>query len=122
MRIDPAAGELFHHFGAMELVNGDSEGAVNRFFRDLLLWAGKKPHVTCSDNRVIARLQTSDSAAYLWLVNSQRHSITTEVTVSDNWGPYRKCDSLRGEDVDFQSGRHVSAVVPARDVTVVRLT
>jgi hypothetical protein len=39
MRIDPAAGDLFHHFRAMELVNGDSQGSVDGFFRALFgIW------------------------------------------------------------------------------------
>lgn len=39
MRIDPATGELFHHFKAMEIVNGDSRGAQNGFFNnDIGVW------------------------------------------------------------------------------------
>jgi beta-galactosidase len=95
---------------------------MNRFFTDLLPWADKTQHLKNSDNRVIARIQKSDRATYLWLVNSLHEAIETEVILSRSWGPYQRARSICGEKVKLKSDRLITTSIPPRSVVIVLLT
>jgi beta-galactosidase len=98
------------------------DGDMNRFFTDLLPWAGRTAHLSSSDNRVIARLHKSSKATYLWLVNSVRRAIETEITLSSAWGPFRNCQPVRGDKTSISAGRRIKVTVSDRDVLVLKLT
>lgn len=45
---------------------------LKAFFRDLLVWAGRRPGISCSNAQVQARLHSDGERAFLWLVNPER--------------------------------------------------
>jgi len=110
----------FPGYGYARRQNND----MNRFFAGIPAWAAVEANVRSTDNRVIARLQKSNAAIYLWLVNSLREPIKIRVTLSDNWGPYQHAAPIRGhgQKADLQGSRTIATVIPARDVVIISLT
>ena len=51
------------------------------FFAGLPKWCGIPQSVTVADSRLKARLQKSEKATYLWLVNSEKEAIATTVAL-----------------------------------------
>jgi beta-galactosidase len=95
---------------------------MNRFFSDLIRWAGKTQHVTCSESGIIARIHRSENATYLWVVNSNRKPITTEITTSCHWETYNNLEVIRGPKAGLRDNGRIDATIPARDVLIVKLT
>ncbi|MFZ5828519.1 MAG: hypothetical protein ACOY3P_00445, partial [Planctomycetota bacterium] len=93
---------------------------MNRFFRDLIRWAGETPHVTSSDRRIIARFHAGQNASYLWAVNCDREAIRTELALSERWARTGEAAAVRGPKVELLGDRRIQATIPARDVLIVR--
>jgi beta-galactosidase len=90
------------------------------FFADVLAWAGKTQHVTCSEPRAKARLHAGDGGVYLWVANPTRQPLPVRLTLSDSWGPYSSSESLWGSEAKA-SGRTVILTAGARDIAVIAL-
>lgn len=58
-----------------------SEANNLAYFADVLDWAGRKPRVTLSDNRLQARLHEDGDRQVLWLLNPTREALTVSVDV-----------------------------------------
>jgi beta-galactosidase len=97
------------------------DGKTKRFFADLLKWAEKTPHITSSDLRIIARLQTDGAARFVWVVNSERKDIEAELTLSTQWGPVESCRVHAGDVRPKVKGRVIALTVPARTVAILEL-
>jgi beta-galactosidase len=104
-----------------------SEG-TRQFFRGLLSWAGKKPHVSVDREGITARLHNGAGGTYLWVLNPLREPQEVRVELSNAWGPFRTGELLwRPEGMDARGapeidGRRVRLFLGARDGTVVRLS
>ena len=85
-----------------------------------LAFAGKSPHVRCSDPRVKARLHDGPGGAYLWVANPTRHPLPVRLELSAAWGPYASCLSLWGAEASV-GGRFITLTAPARDAAVLAL-
>lgn len=90
------------------------------FFADALAFAGRQPHVRCSEPRVTARLHDGDGGTYLWVANPTREPLHARLELSEAWGPFASGRVLRGPEVAVD-GRSVSLAAPARDVAVIGL-
>ena len=89
------------------------------FFRDLISWGGKQPHVRCKDDRLICRIHQSDNHRFLWVVNSTRKTLSAQLTLSDEHPQIRSTRSLLNGTVKQVSQRTLAITAPARDVVVV---
>jgi beta-galactosidase len=96
-------------------------GDAATFFRDLLAWAGKTPHVQSSDPALTARLHDGEGGTYLWVTNPTHEPRTAVLTLSDKCGPYAAGALLWGEHSPAVAGRSITLAVEARDAAVVRL-
>jgi beta-galactosidase len=95
---------------------------TKRFFAEILPWAGNTQNLKSSDPRIIARLHAGDSGAtYLWVVNSYREDIPTDLTFSEAWGPFSQGQVFLGETHPTIDGRRIKVTVPARDGLVMEL-
>lgn len=91
------------------------------FFRDLLAWAGKAPHVQTDDPHLTARLHDGDGGTYLWVTNPTRVQRSATFTLSERWGPCGGGTAVWGSHPPTVAGRSVTVTVGARDAVVVRL-
>ena len=85
-----------------------------------LAFAGKSPHVRCSDPRVKARLHDGPGGAYLWVANPTRHPLPVRLELSAAWGPFSSCHSLWGGEAAIDE-RLITLTAPGRDVGVLAL-
>jgi beta-galactosidase len=90
------------------------------FFAELMDWAGREQHVTCSEARVKARLHDGEGGMYLWVANPVREPLSVELQLSGAWGPFTSCRSLWGAEATVD-GRTVTLTAGARDVAVIAL-
>lgn len=122
-----------HHFGAghTRLIgtmcssgyNSHPTSRSTNFFQDILQFAGKTQHVTCSNPRLKARLQSGPAGVSLWVANPLAQSLPVCLRLSTAWGPFSKGSVLWGETIDdlFIAGRTITLTVPARDVAIILL-
>ncbi len=94
---------------------GSQDEKTKQFFAGLLQWAGKSQHITVSDPRIIARLHTNGEARFIWVINSTRQDIRTELTVARQWGLFKDCRVLTGNARIEIEGRTLSIQAPARE-------
>lgn len=94
--------------------------AAGAFFRDLIDWSGKQPHVRCTDNRLICRLHQGDTDRFLWVVNSTRKPLTATVTFADDQSPIKAVQNLLKGAANRTEDRELDTTVPARDVLIVK--
>lgn len=97
----------------------DSE--TKKFFADLLNWAGKIQLVTSSNPRIVARLHTSDQSSFLWVVNSARKNVLTELRITPHRGPFKSGRICTGDTSAEVNGRTVKTNVPARQAVLIEL-
>ena len=91
-----------------------------RFFADLLAFAGKEQHVRCSDPLVKARLHTGAGGTFVWVANPTRQPRPVRLVLGELAGVYSAVRSLWGAEAEV-SGHTITLVTPARDVTILRL-
>jgi hypothetical protein len=96
-------------------------GLATPFFASLLDFGGKAQHVTCSDQRIKARLHHGDGGLYLWVANPTRTPVPVRVGVGQAWGPFSATHTLWGAEATC-SGSTLELTAPARDMTVLELT
>ncbi|MGC9348279.1 MAG: beta-galactosidase [Anaerolineae bacterium] len=89
-------------------------------YRNLVGWAGLKPHVETSDPLIIARLHAGNGGTYLWVANPTRRDRPVRLALSDEWGPFDEAVPLWGAEAAI-AGQKVVLTAPARDVTVLAL-
>ena len=92
-----------------------------RFFADLLKWAGRTQRVTSSDPRIVARLHTGEGSRVMYVVNTERQDINTELNVSPSWGSVTQCRILFGDNRPTVKGGIITATILARDGLVIEL-
>ncbi|MBI3697354.1 MAG: beta-galactosidase trimerization domain-containing protein [Acidobacteria bacterium] len=97
------------------------DDATREYFRDMLAWAGGKPHCQCSDRQLIARLHSGDRGTYLWVLNPTRAAISATVSLSDRWGPFQRGSLIWGGQEPQVEARRVAVTVGERDAAVIRL-
>jgi len=90
------------------------------FYADLLGFAGKSQHITCTDPHIKARLHTGDGGTYLWVSNPTRQDRPVRLVLSDAFASFASSTTLWGADAEA-SGRTVTLTAPARDVAVLKL-
>jgi beta-galactosidase len=93
------------------------------FFHDVLQFAGKTQHVTCSHPRLKARLQSGPTGTSLWVANPLPQPVPVCLRLSTAWGPFSNGKIFWGEPIEdlFIAGRTITLTVPARDVAVILL-
>lgn len=91
------------------------------FFAGLLEWAGREPHLRCSETRLTARLHAGAGGTYLWAVNSERAPLQAELTLSPNFGAFSRAELLWGETTPQVSARNLRVALPERGALVLRL-
>ncbi len=93
------------------------------FFQDVLQFAGKTQHITCSNPRLKARLQSGPAGISLWVANPLPQPLPVCLRFSAAWGPFTKGTVLWGDPVQdlFIAGRTITLTVPARDVAIILL-
>ncbi|MBD3267245.1 beta-galactosidase [bacterium] len=101
--------------------NQTQDQETKQFFADLLKWAGKTQHIRSSDSRVIARLQTNGDSTFLWIVNSERENIQTELTLAPKWGDFENYKVLVGKNASVNYEKTLRVNVPARDALLLEL-
>jgi beta-galactosidase len=89
-------------------------------YGDVLAWAGKTQHVTCSEPRVKARLHAGAGGVYLWVANPKRQPLPVRLEISGAWGPFSACRTLWGAPASVD-GNNVTLTAGARDVSVIAL-
>jgi beta-galactosidase len=99
---------------------GHPDSRSPAFFANVLRWAGKVQHVTCSEPRIAARLHTGDGGTYLWVANPVRKPLPVRLQLSEAWGPFTACRSLWGAQAAVD-GRTIELTAGARDVAVIAL-
>jgi beta-galactosidase len=95
--------------------------ASRRFFRDLLAWAGARPHVALAAPGVVARLHDGAGGTFLWVVNHNREAREVALEIAPAWGPFGGADLRWGEAAPVVAGRRVAVAVGGRDAAVMRL-
>jgi beta-galactosidase len=103
--------------------NAHFETRSTHYFQDVLQFAGKTQHITCSNSRLKARLQSGPTGVSLWVANPLPQPLPVCLRLSTTWGPFTKGAILWGESIEdlFIAGRTITLTVPARDVAVIRL-
>lgn len=96
-------------------------GQERGFFASVLSFAGKDPHIRCSDQRVKARLHAGDDRLFLWVANPARRDLPVRLEIHSAWGPFSSCKTLWGADAAV-SGQTLTLTVDARDVSVIELS
>ena len=96
---------------------GDRSAA---FFAECLAFAGKQPHVRCSEPHVKARLHGGSGGTYLWVANPARRPLPVRLELDEAWGPFSSARSLWGAEATA-AGRSVTLTAGARDVAVIAL-
>ena len=95
--------------------------STRRFFADIATWSGVIPTVRVNDDRIVARLQTSDGKRYLWLVNSIRAAVQVQAELSEKHAPPKHARSCWRGIAGTVDGRRVDVMIPAREVAVLDL-
>ncbi len=98
----------------------EDDPASREYFGNLLRWAGRTPHVKCSDHRLVARLHQGDVYRMLWIVNSSREPIRAELELAEEWGPFNEYEILLSNGTLSASGASIQVIIPDRDVALVR--
>jgi beta-galactosidase len=98
----------------------ENDPATRNFFGGLLEWSGKKPHVKCSDLRLVARLHEGDGYRVLWMINSAREAVEAQLEVSEAYGSVEEHKKILNRGSIMASGRKLAVSVPARDVAVIK--
>jgi len=99
-----------------------AHGDGGAFWADALSFAGKAPHVMCSDSRVKARIQDGAGGAFLWVANPVRRDVPVRLKLSDAYGPFSAVRSLWGADAAVVVDGHTMVLTAgARDVCVIAL-
>lgn len=96
--------------------------STRRFFADAAAWAGIQPDVTVDNDRIVARLQQSESSQYLWIVNATRETVDVRAELSPEHPQPTQAQSKWGSSSARIDGQTVVVRVPARDVAVLRLS
>ena len=86
----------------------------------LLSFAGKTPHIRCSDPRVKARLHQGDGGTHLWVANPSSQALRVELDVSSAWGPFSACRTHWGAQARVDR-RRISLTCEPRDITALAL-
>lgn len=96
---------------------------LRQFFADCLAWAGREAHVTTSDERIIARIQTNGdrSLKFLWVINSARTDVPVKMTLAKSYQPVKRCLPVWGGGASLKEGAVIQARIPARDALVLKL-
>ncbi|WP_161605995.1 beta-galactosidase [Microlunatus speluncae] len=97
------------------------EPGRERFFADLLGWAGREQQVITSDRRSYARLSDGDGGRYLWVLNPTRQPITPTITLSGASAAITSVVALRSAEAKAVDDHTLEVTVPARDAGVFRL-
>jgi beta-galactosidase len=98
--------------------NRTQDKETKQFFANLLKWSGKTQHIRSSDSRIIARLQTNGDSIFLWIVNSAREDIQTELTLAPKWGDFENYKVLVGNNASVNYNGTLRVNVPAREALV----
>ncbi|MBN1582305.1 MAG: beta-galactosidase [Anaerolineae bacterium] len=97
----------------------------DRFYADLLRFAGQSQHVACSDPQVKARLHDGAGGVYLWVANPTRQSRFVRLEFGKNWGPFSSIRTLWGETRTQPpvnvGGKTITLVAGARNIAVLEL-
>ncbi len=103
--------------------NSHPDNRTANYFQDALQFAGKTRHVTSSNPRLKARLQSGPAGLSLWVANPLPHPIPVCLRLSTIWGPFTKGTVLWGDSINdlFIAGRTITLTAPARDVAVILL-
>ena len=94
---------------------------TKRFFAETLAWTGKEQHVRTSDDRLIARLHVAADSIYLWIVNSTRETLSSELCMSEQWGNVKEVEKIRGRNMRWTSDGTLAVNMPPRDVFIAKL-
>ena len=89
-------------------------------FARLLSFAGKTPHVKCSDPRIKARLHLGEGGTHLWVANPSSQALRVDLELSSTWGPFSACRTYWGGQARVD-GRRISLTSEPRDITVLAL-
>ncbi len=101
--------------------NRTQDKETKQFFAKLLKWAGKTQHIRSSDLRIVARLQTNGDSTFMWIVNSARDDIQTELTPAPKWGEFENYKVLVGDKASVTHEESFTVNVPAREALVLQL-
>jgi len=107
-------------YAAHGTVGGHGTDGLAPFFTQLLAFAGKNQHVSCSDPSVQARLHSGPGGTYLWVANPTSEERPVHLRLGPAWGPYVAARSLWGAEATV-TGHEVTLKAPARDVCVLAL-
>ena len=89
------------------------------YWADVLSFAGKSQHVTCSDPRVKARLQDGEGGTYLWVINPTKSTRQVEVSLPAS---FDRATELWQDDGDTKlSGDSLVTTVGDQNVAVLKL-
>ncbi|HLT62399.1 MAG TPA: beta-galactosidase trimerization domain-containing protein, partial [Microlunatus sp.] len=98
-----------------------AEPGRERFFADLLDWAGREQLVRISDRRGYARLADGDGGRFLWVLNPTREAITPTITLGAGAAEIGSVTPLRSATATVAGEHTLEVSVPARDAGVFRL-
>ena len=82
------------------------------FIRDALRYAGVEPGIQPMDEFVKARIQKGPSGGFLWVLNTEYSSITTDVAVHGNYSNAE--DLVTGETAVFHEGAITISLDPLK--------
>jgi len=102
-----------------------AQGTLGRekFFADLLMWAGREKLVSISDSRTIARLQDGSGGRYLWVLNPTAGAVCPTVELSGALPEVTMVELVRGTNAGLvgDSGRRLDVEIGPRDAAIIRL-
>jgi beta-galactosidase len=99
----------------------DPDSGTRSFFRELLCWAGKKQHISSTDERLVARLQSDHENIFLWISNVARERVDAELVISTAWGHMKDCEPIWGDRIQIFEGNRMKISIPAREMLIMKL-
>ena len=94
------------------------------FFTQTLQFAKIEQHVSCSDQRVKARVHHGQGKTFLWIANPKRFDLNVSLQLSTKWNQFSDIKVLRKDKPDnniSQSGDTIKLTAEARNVIVLQL-
>lgn len=98
------------------------EHGCREYFRWLLSWGEKTPHVQVSEPRLTARLQEGIGGLSLWITNPTHTSLQAHVNIAHSFGSLNRAVAAWGSDAMTISENTFSVEVGARDALVLELS